>query len=611
MFRLNDRQLHILLWLIIFASLAIGGFFSWQHGDNGLIKGEFSTLSDLSEGWVAVYETTDQDKWKQYRKDDESLKGVITEVINLPNEFMTSDKVSLSQKIPDMQTDKLFLVFETKGQHIKVTAGKDELFENGENGDDYSYHVIEIPYQYRNSTLKIEIFNDSNAEKLAFGAIKIGTFNELIGEAFSENGQFILLGFVLIVTGIILLVINVFIKTDKEAKNKRLLLYGSLEGIASGMIFLFESRLVRILINWEFISYFILVCLIVITAILHLLVFRCLIKKKRILTVVDFGILFFCILFVSIMVLQWFSLLSFESIYLIEVVLFGVSVFVYTLLMGAASYDYKQIEGRPVFAANIILFISIILELVMSLTSKDRVVNGISLGTGAALYFVLLWYYGLKKAVAAKEKVEENVIDEQGVRDRAVEQFNPNLLFASFQTLQTLIKNDSKQSIKMIYYISVYVKNNLRAISNQGEIISFEEELEHIMSYLQLQKVRNNNLNFALECKVKNFKVPRNTIEPIVENAVSYGVAGKNNRGNVVVRSYEREDGYAIQVIDDGIGFDTSRLKKHSSTSLKNITELLESICKARCEIISKDGKGTVVTILLPVLDNDLLGQND
>ncbi|MDE5864252.1 MAG: histidine kinase, partial [Lachnospiraceae bacterium] len=212
---------------------------------------------------------------------------------------------------------------------------------------------------------------------------------------------------------------------------------------------------------------------------------------------------------------------------------------------------------------------------------------------------------GLKQAFYVKPEREVIPYDEAEVRERIVDQLNPNLLFASFQSLQNLIKSGSTASVKMIYYISVYLRGNLQAVELSGEMIDFEEELEHIIAYLQLQKTRNGNLNFALECKVKEFKVPRHSLVPMVENAVKYGIAGKGDQGNIVIRTYLRAEGYAIQVIDDGIGFDQSILKRNSPTALLSLSDLLEQKCNAMMEIISKEGKGTVITIVLPMLDNE------
>lgn len=141
-------------------------------------------------------------------------------------------------------------------------------------------------------------------------------------------------------------------------------------------------------------------------------------------------------------------------------------------------------------------------------------------------------------------------------------------------------------------------------------MIPFEEELEHIIAYLQLQRMCSADVNFTVECKVKDFRIPRYSIEPMVENAVEHGVLSQGNAGNIVVRTYLRAEGYAVQVVDDGSGFDLHILERKSPTALLNLFSLLEENCQAQTEVISKEGKGTVITIVLPpVLENEQLDE--
>ena len=123
--------------------------------------------------------------------------------------------------------------------------------------------------------------------------------------------------------------------------------------------------------------------------------------------------------------------------------------------------------------------------------------------------------------------------------------------------------------------------------------------------------MRNAGLSFHFECKVKEFRVPRHTLEPMVENAVKYGISGKDNRGNVAVKTYLRAEGYAIQIIDDGIGFDENGLTRKSPTALLNLFDELKTACNAQTEIISKENKGTVITIVLPMLENDMANETE
>ena len=117
--------------------------------------------------------------------------------------------------------------------------------------------------------------------------------------------------------------------------------------------------------------------------------------------------------------------------------------------------------------------------------------------------------------------------------------------------------------------------------------------------------------SFTVECKVKDFQIPRHSIEPMVENAVMHGISNQDDMGNIVIRTYLRAEGYAIQVVDDGVGFDSHILKRKSSTALLNLFDLLEETCQAQTEVISKEGKGTVITIVLPVLENEWMDESE
>ena len=607
MFHLNNRQLHMLFIFFFLSVLVIGGIFIFSNRRSVVLRGNISGLENFSEGWVATYDTLDVAKWRKYgNTDDTSGKKMVTEVINLPNSFdIKADKyVTLTHRIPDFSEDNIYMVFDSKDQIIEVSADKDILYVSDGEDISFPYHVIPIDRQYRDGNIIIRV-KRTDKDKVTFDSVRIGNYTKLMSAAVKENGWLVLVGALLVILSCGISIIGISLKV--EYTKKLMLKYVGVESFFAGILFIIESRLFQNFIRWEMLNYFMRTAFIILTTVAHLLVVRCHIRKPRILTVVDFGILFYCIEFISVMVLQWFGLLSFERIHFIAAVLSFAGLVIYTLLIGSASYDYKQREEKPVFLSNIILVCAAVIQIVLVIIHSEEAASAIPLAVGCIFYFVILTVYGMRKAVQVTEVAHDPDDDRMIITEQVIDKFNPNLLFASFQSLQNLIKNGSENSTKMIYYISVYVMNNLKAMSSQGEIIPFNSELEHIMAYLQLQRTRNSSLSFAIESKVKDFKIPRNTIEPLVENAVKYGIGGKNDKGNVVVRSYERQDGYAIQIIDDGIGFDVKSLKNTGGDSAKNIFSILESKCKAKTEIISKEGKGTVITILLPMIENELL----
>lgn len=625
MFHLQERQLHMILGLLFGVSILLFCIMALPECAMDTGKHQLETMKDYSEAWVCDYETDDQDKLEEYLEQEVIAAGSnsIREVVTLPASLpvVADGTLVMTNKLPDVIDNVIYMTFETKGQSVKVYAGQDCIYKSSDRGQNMSeFHMIPILSQYRGTNVTIKLRDDTEEKEekadtsskidkkqvnlLKVGKISYGSYSQLVANAFSENGIYAVTAVILIVFSILMMLLWFWI--PNMAYKKRVLINAGLEGFGLGILFALESRLFQVLTGWNYSIHFVKAVMILLIGVLHLQLVRCFIYKKKVLSLVDMGILFYGVCYVSFMVLQGFSLISFETIYLIGKILFGVALLIYTIVLMVAVYDYGRKEGKLVLFGNGVLLLSILAQFVSWILNKDNSSN-IYLPLGFLIYLVIIWFYGLKQAVYVKNPADTGKEEEEKLRGQIVEQLNPNLIFASFHTLQKMIKNGSENSVKMIYYISVYFRDNLRALDKAGEVVSFEEELEHIIAYLQLQKTRNQSLNFAVECKEKDFKIPRHSIEPMVENAVKYGIAGKEHGGNVVVRSYRREDGYAIQVIDDGIGFDKTILTRKSETALLRLLDMLKSSCKAQTEIISKEGKGTVITIVLPMLENDLL----
>ncbi|MDD6071931.1 MAG: histidine kinase [Clostridiales bacterium] len=627
MFHLQERQLHIILGLLFGVSILLFCIMALPECAMDTGKHQLETMKDYSEAWVCDYETDNQDKLAEYLDAEAIAAGSnsIREVVTLPASLPVAADGTLvmTNKLPDIIDDMIYMTFETKRQSVEVYAGQDCIYKSSDRGQNMSkFHMIPILSQYRGTNVTIKLKEDvdekeekantdarekrdkKNANLLKVGKIRYGSYSQLVANAFSENGIYAVTAVILIVFSVLMMLLWFWI--PNMAYKKRVLINAGLEGFGLGILFALESHLFQVLTGWNYSIHFVKAVMILLIGVLHLQLVRCFIYKKKVLSLVDMGILFYGVCYVSFMVLQGFSLMSFETIYLIGKILFGIALLIYTIVLMVAVYDYGRKEGRMVLFGNGVLLLSILAQFVSWILNKENS-SDVYLPLGFLLYLMIIWFYGLKQAVYVKNPSDTGKEEEVRLRGQIVEQINPNLIFASFHTLQKMIKNGSENSVKMIYYISVYFRDNLRALDKAGEVVSFEEELEHIIAYLQLQKTRNQSLNFAVECKEKDFKIPRHSIEPMVENAVKYGIAGKEHGGNVVVRSYRREDGYAIQVIDDGIGFDKTILTRKSETALLRLLDMLKSSCKAQTEIISKEGKGTVITIVLPMLENDLL----
>lgn len=608
MFRLEKNQIHIILILLLVAGGAAFAFWGMGNTPDTKVASSVLALEDFSNGWVCSYETNDTKKIEEtYGADRKMERAMVTEIVSLPITLpVKAEKtVTMTQTLPDYGQEDIYLIFQTKAEELKVLLDERVLYASGKKDANIaSTHIVKIDKEFRNHIVTVKLTSKKEG-KLELQSISAGTYLNLLTHGWKEGGFTFAVGVLFLLCGAVIWIPWFLIRNIE--RQKAVLLYGLLECLSLGVFFVLESRFFQLFTGWNFALYLAKFCVLLIAMILHIVVIYSSTIRKKVLYLTSMGILCYGILFITVMVLAAFSLITVVTAYRIVKIFVFLGILACTVILLIEAYKYKRRECRIFCVANLILLLGICCQMIDFVLHRQGGTAFSIIASAAYLYMMVILVHGLRLSLIRRQKSGTGEELEEQLKERMVEQLNPNLIFASFHTLQSLIKSGSANSIKMIYYISVYLRDNLRAFEYAGEIVGFETELEHVIAYLQLQKTRNQNLNFSIECKEMDFNIPRHVIEPMVENAVKYGIAGNGNKGNVVIRTYKRAEGYAVQVIDDGAGFDKNILKRKSPTALLNLFSLLEDVCQAQVELISKEGKGTVITIVLPMLENDLL----
>ena len=181
-------------------------------------------------------------------------------------------------------------------------------------------------------------------------------------------------------------------------------------------------------------------------------------------------------------------------------------------------------------------------------------------------------------------------------------QIAPHFIYNTLTTIQGLCEKDPALAKETTGQFAKYLRGNLESLS-ENETIPFARELEHVQCYLAIEKKRfGDRVNVVYDIEEKGFLIPALTLQPVVENAVKYGLCKKDGGGTIHIHVYERNDINQIVVEDDGAGFDAKSLlndgKKH--IGLRNVQSRLRDMCNGTLTITSEIGKGTIVTIGIP-----------
>ena len=206
--------------------------------------------------------------------------------------------------------------------------------------------------------------------------------------------------------------------------------------------------------------------------------------------------------------------------------------------------------------------------------------QGINLAIGAALAAMFL-FVNIRSDQTEKylKKEAENA---QLKIDILLAQIQPHFLYNSLTVIKNICLNDPETAADAIDEFIDYLRHNMDSLS-QDRPIGFEKELEHTRHYLDLQRLRfGDELQVEYDLGCTDFCLPALTLQPLVENAVTYGVRrSESGAGVVTVRTRQYPDRVEVSVIDDGPGFVPESLPgdaERSHAGLRNVRERLARI---------------------------------
>ncbi len=225
----------------------------------------------------------------------------------------------------------------------------------------------------------------------------------------------------------------------------------------------------------------------------------------------------------------------------------------------------------------------------------------------AVLMLSWLFDYG-KRETEAQKRIESMKAELTESRvSIMLSQIQPHFLYNALNTIMNLCYIDGEKAGNAVASFAKYLRGNLDSINNRT-CISFTQELAHLKNYLVLEQLRFPDVHIIYNIQESSFFLPPLTLQPLVENAIRYGVTRREAGGTVNVSTYETETDWLIEIKDDGVGFNPDEKPDdgRSHVGINNTRERLATLCGGRLIIESAMGVGTTVTINIPKeIDNE------
>ena len=200
-------------------------------------------------------------------------------------------------------------------------------------------------------------------------------------------------------------------------------------------------------------------------------------------------------------------------------------------------------------------------------------------------------------------EIEKNAIEAELKESRIsimLSQIRPHFIYNTLGTIERLCLKDPQMAFELVRNFSLYLRGNFSELDSVAPI-RFSDEIKHVRYYVNIEQVRFPDMTIEYQLDSADFAVPAISVQPLVENAIKHGLMPLESGGKVVIRSFETETHFCVEVADNGVGFDTSVIiDKKEHVGMNNIRERLKAIVKGELIIESKVGVGTKATIMIP-----------
>ncbi len=195
-------------------------------------------------------------------------------------------------------------------------------------------------------------------------------------------------------------------------------------------------------------------------------------------------------------------------------------------------------------------------------------------------------------------------------------QLHPHFLFNTLNAISELVYKSPETAEHMITQLSDMLRLSLDKIGVQE--VSLKQELDFLDKYLKIEQTRFQE-RLRVEMKIDpgalDSLVPNMILQPLVENAVRYGIAPRATGGLIEIRAARADGMLHLDVCDDGRGLpaENSQGLRKSGVGLANTRARLERLygTSHRFELNNSPGHGLTVSLAIPYREGRMEGRSE
>ena len=183
-------------------------------------------------------------------------------------------------------------------------------------------------------------------------------------------------------------------------------------------------------------------------------------------------------------------------------------------------------------------------------------------------------------------------------------QLQPHFLFNSLGAVLELAHEAPVTAARMLRQLAALLRF---AVHGRGQTVTLAQELGALEPYLEIQRLRFADwLTISRQAtpEALRVKVPRMTLQPIVENAIRHGLAGRTERGHIAIAATLDAGVLHLTVSDNGVGLGAGaarRVLEPSGLGLSNLANRLRTLYGDGASVVLRTAPsgGAVTEVML------------
>lgn len=219
---------------------------------------------------------------------------------------------------------------------------------------------------------------------------------------------------------------------------------------------------------------------------------------------------------------------------------------------------------------------------------------------GCITMISMLWFNQQEQKEYEDRKTDAEKLAKEAELFKLRQQLQPHFLFNSLNSINALIGSRPEEARKMVQQLSDFLRGTLKKEETQW--VTFQEELQYLQLYLDIEKVRFGNrlaTEITKDESIDQLKLPALLLQPVVENAIKFGLYDTTGETLITLKA-EKADNYLVVTVTNPFDPETSSPRQGTGFGLNSVQRRLYLLF-ARTDLLNTDAKGNIFTTKIKI----------